>query len=377
MLKNYSQYKTPCYIYKKSELLKQINEIKAVFPETQLYYSAKANSHTDIMRTVQENGLNVDVASCGELRRAIEVGFSSENISYIGPGKSIEDLKFAILCNVGEIVVESVEEIKRIIKLNKELIKKQKILIRVNPNLEVMNSSLTMGGRASQFGIDETEVDETILKFKESIEIVGVHFFFRSQIFKIKELIQQFETSISLANSIQERNSINFRRVNIGGGIPIAYYDSQENIDMAQLKKEYNLLLQKHSLSYKVSIESGRFISGPTGYFLTKVEYLKRSRTKNFVITDGGFSNNSSLVGVGQVLKQNFKCTTSSKEKEVLVYSVAGPSCTPFDILLQNMELPKLHTGDYICFQNCGAYGLSYSPSNFLLLKEAVEYFIE
>jgi diaminopimelate decarboxylase len=377
MFNDISKLETPCYIYNKSIISKQISSLKEIFKETKIYYSAKANSNLKILKTINSKDLFIDVASIGELKLALEAGFSAEKISYIGPAKSKKDLEEAIKLNIREIIVESREEINRIIILNKKLTKNQKIIIRVNPNLITKESSLTMSGRPSQFGIDQVEIDLIAKDFKEKIDIVGLHFYSRSQIFNVEELIEQFKCSIELSLQIEKKHKLNFDRVNIGGGIPIAYYESQKHLDGKELSVKYINLLKSYTLGFSLSIESGRFIVAPSGQFVTKVEYLKESQGKNYVIVDGGFSCNASLVGVGQILKQNFKCSTSSKEKITKIYSVAGPSCTPLDILAQNIELPVLSEGDFLYFENSGAYGLSYSPNNFLELKEAQEYFIE
>lgn len=377
MLDNIKDYRTPCYVYRLSEIKKQTEKLRAVFLNTVIYYSAKANPNKEILTSIYEEGLSIDVASKKELEAAIQIGFEKEKISYIGPGKTIEELKYAVSESIGEIVVESEEEIKRIIELNRSLGKNQRVIIRVNPSADYNNSSLTMTGKASAFGIDEEQIPKLLESYVEKINIVGFHFYIRSQVFSIDELMNQFEYSILYAKKIQKQYSLKLKRINLGGGIPVKYYDNQSEINLKDLAGSYKKLYEKHDINFNLSLESGRFLVASSGLFLASVEYKKESRGKNYLILNGGFSCNASLVGVGQVLKQNFKCTSSSKNIETEEYTLAGPSCTPIDIMGSDVRLPVSNPGDILYFFNCGSYGPSYSPTEFLGLIKPREYFIK
>lgn len=377
-LKEIKDFSTPCYVYKKNIFVEQALKLKKALSGVEVKYSLKSNSCNEFVRSANSLDLECDVASLIELEKALAAGFNKNKISFVGPGKTEEELDRCINLEIGTIVVESISELKKIINSAKLFSKKCNVMLRVNPDLNVENTTLTMGGH-SQFGIDEATLLECIkiLKFEECITFKGFHFFLRSQVFDIDTIIKQFKYSLEFSNTYTGKFDLDLKELNLGGGIPIAYFSNQADLDLAQLSEKMSEVYELNINKLKLTIESGRYISAKAGWFIVKILYLKKNKGKNYIIVDGGFTNNSMLAGSGQVIKRNFPIVCFNNTKERDKYTIAGPSCTPQDILATDIELPKVSEGDYLIFPNFGAYGLEYSPVNFINLKRAGEYFLE
>ena len=178
---------------------------------------------------------------------------------------------------------------------------------------------------------------------------------------------------------LQEKYKINIQIINFGGGFGIPYFEGEKELDIKNLGFGLKKLIEKYKSYFsgtKFLVESGRYLVGECGNYVTKVLYKKKSKGKIFLIIDGGF-NHVLLPSFnnGALFKKNFKISVlkDRDEDEKEVVTIAGPLCTPYDILAKDMELPIIKSGDLICIHNVGAYGYSYSPLEFLSHKKPKE----
>jgi diaminopimelate decarboxylase len=115
-------YQTPGYIYFKEIMSAQVNKLKAcTHGRFDIHYALKANPNLTILSALSAQGIGADVASEGELNRALEAGFSPEKIEYSGPGKREDELKLAIENNIASINIENIDEIDKIMAIAKSL----------------------------------------------------------------------------------------------------------------------------------------------------------------------------------------------------------------------------------------------------------------
>lgn len=376
------QYKTPIYVYTFEKIENQIKVLRDTLPDgVKIYLSIKANPRKQIVSKMINIIDGVEVASGGEMDLALESGINNKNIIFIGPGKTVNELKRAIDNNIKLIVVESIEEINRINNICLKRRCKANIAIRINPKCINSSSRLKMGGVASQFGIDEEKVEQIIIGIDQykGIEFKGVHFYFGSQILNADLLVNNMQYAISCCENMTKKTGVNFEFIDLGGGFGVPYYIGEKGIDLPVLKSKLNELFQKNRnkdffKKTEFLVESGRFILANCGVYIVRVEYIKESREKKFVIVDGGFNHHSAAVGIGTILRGTFdiRCI-EEKNTEMEKVTVVGPLCTPTDVLARDIFLPKLEEGDYLMVLNSGAYGVSASPINFLSHDEPVE----
>ena len=113
------KYGSPLYVYNERILRERCREIKNLvsYPEFSVNYSAKANSNLAFLEIVNEEGLNVDAMSPGEISMELKAGFKPEQIFYISNNVSEEEMKFAIDHNI-LMSVDSLSQLEQYGKLN-------------------------------------------------------------------------------------------------------------------------------------------------------------------------------------------------------------------------------------------------------------------
>ncbi|WP_080495078.1 hypothetical protein [Bacillus cereus] len=369
---------TPMYLYDGEMLREKFFSItNRIGNDVDIFLSLKANSNVSIASLFANWGAGVEVASLGEMNIALKAGFSVDNIIFSGPGKRIEELKTAIQHKIYCIIAESKQEIYAIMELAKQLNQKVRVGIRINPDQDIARAKIKMAGIPRQFGIDESQVEDVIVTIKKSkyLKFVGIHIYTGTQNLNIDSIIDTFNYTLGLAKKIKQKYKIDLEMVNLGGGLGIAYFSQENDLNFDILMNKIKDLItdaKKELSNTRFIIESGRYLLAESGTYITSVLYTKESKGENFAITDGGLNHHQACTFRGRMIRSNYPVITirgnnieertANKEKITIV----GPLCTPEDIICKDALLPKIFQHDYICILKSGAYGLSYSPQNFL-----------
>jgi len=377
-------WKTPFYYYDFNIVEKNFRDLEnSLSNRFKIFYSMKSNPHHGILTKLKSLGCLLDISSIGELDRALAAGFTGKEISFVGPGKSQEELIACVTNNIEYTVIESIQELESFAAIAKNYDKIKKVCLRINPATYYHPGGAARNMSPVHFGIDETEVLNAKVIFDKNKHIVlaGLHFYLQSQFLDAAVIVANFKSFISCAVKLEAGFNTKFEMINFGGGFGIPYFQGQNKLDLSLLKDEIQALLKsEESSSLKDTlffVESGRFLSGPAGFFVTKVLYTKKSYGKNYAVCDGGITQHQAAVGIGQILRRNFpiravKMKEDSKTNEVV--TIVGPSCYSIDILGSDVELPQLMPGDAVVIEQSGAYGPTFSPENFLSRPKANEY---
>jgi diaminopimelate decarboxylase len=329
-------------------------------------------------------GVGLDIASGGELEAALRAGFRAERMSFVGPGKTLEELQAALKAGVGIIQIESFGELDLIDSIGRAQKKRPRVGVRVNPISVRGRVGMMMGSGPKPFGIDEELLPEFLgeLQKKKNLEFRGIHFFPSSQILDDEVVLGNFENAIRIAGEVERMYGKPLSTVNVGGGFGIPYYKNEKLFEIRRLGAGLTKLMSGTKDQLKEArffVESGRYLIGESGVYLTRVLYRKVSRGVTFLITDGGINHHLAASGkFGAVIRRNFDIRNVTRLNEPLAEKVhvAGPLCTPLDILAEDLFVPKTQPGDVLGIFNSGAYGLSASPVGFLSHPLPKEYFI-
>lgn len=245
--------------------------------------------------------------------------------------------------------------------------------IRVNPTFTVKGSRLSMGGKPRQFGIDEEEIFQniSILNSYKNVEIIGIQVYMGTRILDGDVICQNTQNILKLAEKFSKQTDQYLQFVDIGGGLGVPYFGNEEELNIQRLGKQLAPIIADFKANFpntRLAMEAGRYLVAKSGIFVSKVNYTKKSREENFVITDGGTNCHMAAVGIGSFVKRNFPMInlTNLNETDIETYNVTGPLCTPNDIVGKNVELSRVQKGDLIGVLQSGAYGPSASPGLFL-----------
>lgn len=373
--------KTPFYIYDSQVIANQYNNLKEKLPDViDVFFSMKANPNINIVRFLNKLGSGIEIASIGELKAALSMGVDPKRIVFAGPAKSIEGLKLAIEKQIFAINVESINELQQVEKLCKTSNLSQDVNLRINPLFTVDESILQMGGGAMKFGIDEEQIPNFIEVFNnlEYAKIKGLHIFAATQVLNETLIGDYFEKVFKLTRKLEGQMNMIFETIDVGSGFGIDYLHNGKVLDIESLGNQLEEILAQNDdftkrQNFKIILESGRYLVGESGAYVTQVIDRKTSREKNFVLVKGGINH---LLRPA-LIKQNhyieaFNEPTETKE----VVSIGGQLCTGVDFFAKDIEMPKLEIDDYIAILEAGAYGYSESMLYFLSHDFPAEYLI-
>ena len=351
-------YKTPFYVYSKNDILNKIKNLKNIFSEIKDYsivYAIKAENNLSILKLMIEEGIGGDVVSIGEILKYIKAGGKAENIVFSGVAKSEEEIKKSIELNINRFNIESFPEAVRINDIAKELKRKVKCSIRVNPNVDAhTHEKITTGIHGNKFGVSIKTIRENskLLKSLDNIEIESLSMHIGSQMVDAEPF---YRAIIVMKSLIEEINEMGFhiKNIDIGGGFGVRYNRDHSGFDFEKFKKESVSLLKEMDLS--VTVEPGRYFVAEAGALIMKIEYIKEELNRKYVILNGGMND---YIRVAMYEAYN-EIMPLIKREGFSNYDFVGPICESSDIFASDRESNLLKAGDYVALLDAGAYGYS------------------
>lgn len=366
------KYQTPLYVYDFDHITTQYERLKKEFNarKSLICYAVKANSNLSLLKHIATLGGGFDCVSIGEVKRALLAGASNYKIIYSGVGKSDDEIRQALNLDILMINLESYAEMQRVELIAKELGKKARISVRVNPNVDPKTHPyISTGLHKNKFGVSITEARKIYLHAHKSdnLDPIGIHCHIGSQLSDISPVIEAAQITSDLLRELRAAD-INIKFFDIGGGIGIRYSDENEpNLyEYAQ-----GILAALKGQDATIICEPGRFIVGNSGELITQVLYEKTNGDKRFVIVDAAMNDL-----LRPSLYEAYHEIIALKDAEKSLCDVVGPICESGDFLAKDIELPRLNHGDLLVIKSAGAYGYSMS-SNYNTRGRAAQVAIE
>ena len=369
---------TPLYAYDQRVLEARYRELReALAGFAEVYYSIKANPHPAVAGRFVALGAGLEIASAGEFRLAKAAGCEPGRMLFAGPGKGFEELREAIAGGIGEVHLESFEEIEACGALTAQLGCSLAVALRLNPGAAAQGGAMRMGGKPAAFGFDEEILDDAVAAVQRhaGLRLEGIHLFVGTQVLQAEVLLQQWACGLELAGRLAQRLGRPLRRIDLGGGLGIPYHAGQGTLDLASVRDGAAALARRQRADpwlapSEVLVEPGRWLAGPAGVYVARVRSVKMSRGQRFVVCDGGMHHHLAASGnLGQVIKLDYPLVAATRldDTELAPAQLVGPLCTPLDTLGRQTPLPAaLRAGDLVAVLQSGAYGLTASPVGFL-----------
>ena len=381
-------YGTPFFVYDGGIIDQKWRLLRDALPDVfSICYSVKANPSQTILKHFLSKGAGLEIASAGEFCQALHAGCLPEKIIFAGPGKTEKELEFVLGQGIGEIHLESLGEAERISAIAQKQFIRARVALRVNPGGEAEGGAMRMGGRPAAFGVDEETLDDVLdrLLALKGLDFRGIHIFAGTQILDHQILASQYRKGLEIALRVATRFGSPLHTVDFGGGLGIPYFSHESALDTQKLKQELAMLFEGVRDEPRLSgahflVEPGRYLVGECGVYVARVSDVKISRGKKFLILDGGMHHHLSASGnLGQTIKRNYPVAVLNKLNAPVeeTFEVAGPLCTPLDVLARNASLPRTDVGDLVGVFQSGAYARSASPLGFLSHATPPEIWVE
>ena len=364
------RFGTPLYVYSQRTLTDHFQKLdRAMSPVKHLVcFAVKSNSNLSVLRRLAGLGSGFDIVSGGELRRVMAAGGDPRRCVFAGVGKTEDEIEFALRQNVYSFNAESEAELQRIQKVAARLKKIAPVAVRVNPDIEAhTHAKITTGTYENKFGIAFEQIEGVYARAArlKNLRLRGLQMHIGSQLTSVAPFAQAVRKVLPLLKRLQGRYALEF--FSIGGGLGIVYQPALASGVAAWWKspaardiltpEKYaaRLLPLLQPLGLKILMEPGRFISGNAGILVTRVEYVKRTGRKNFVIVDAAMNDlirPAFYDAYHEIVPVTHRAGTTIKS------DVVGPICESGDYFCKDRPLARVGEGDYLALLSAGAYGL-------------------
>jgi len=363
------KFGTPLYIYSQRTLTEHFQKLDAALaPVAHLVcFSVKSNSNLSVLRTFARLGGGFDIVSGGELQRVIAAGGDPRRCVFAGVGKTADEIEFALRQDVYSFNAESEPELLRINRIAARLKKVAPVAVRVNPGVDAYtHTKITTGTYENKFGIALEQIEGVYARARKlnNLRLRGLQMHIGSQVTRTRPFEQAVRKVLPLLQRLKEKYALEF--FSLGGGLGIVYQSALASGTAAWWKTppaKDILTPQKYAgrlmpllrpLGLKILIEPGRFIAGNAGILVTRVEYVKRTGRKNFVIVDAAMSD---LIRPAFYDAYHEIVPGTRKGGATMKADVVGGVCESGDYFCKDRPLPKVGEGDYLALLSAGAYG--------------------
>jgi diaminopimelate decarboxylase len=347
---------TPAYLYNADSIRRRYRALTAALTPLphQIQYAVKANGCLAVLRVLRDLGAGCDIVSVGELRRALAAGFDPERIVFSGVGKTADELTEASHTGIGQINIESLEELEALGRVAETAPRRVRVGIRVNPDVTVhTHPYITTGTAAAKFGIPADQVVEMARRIAghPRFELTGIAMHVGSQILDPGPYVNGARQLADLVAGIRAAGITTLRSIDIGGGLGIRYND-ESPLEPGTLAEAIRPIVGPLGLAAQV--EPGRYLVGSAGALLATVLYRKHAGGTDFVVVDAGMND---LVRPSHYHAHHEVVVARDRGRPIRPVDVVGPICESGDFLALQRPLPEVEPGEVLAILGAGAYG--------------------
>ncbi len=379
------QFGTPLYVMNEDLIREHCREYRQGFdghyPRWRVLYASKAFLTTAICRLIEEEGLGLDVVSGGELYTALAAHFPPELIYFHGNNKTPDELEMALRAGVGRFMVDSDYELELLNAIAGRLGRTASVILRVTPGIEAHTHDYVQTGQLdSKFGISLAE-DQIMVTVRKTlalphISLRGLHCHIGSQIFELAPYRLAADVMVQLLRRIQDECGVSLAELDLGGGVGIQYTDEDLPLRRGSFVETVIAAVtdacHRHEFSLpELLVEPGRSLVGDAGITLYSVGSIKDvPGIRRYVAVDGGMVDNPrpALYGARYEAVVANKAGAPRTER----VSLAGRCCESGDMLIKDITLPPVQSGDIVAVFATGAYNYSMASNYNRLPRPAV-----
>ncbi|MEO7193871.1 MAG: type III PLP-dependent enzyme [Pseudonocardiaceae bacterium] len=362
------------YVYDLDALLERAEAVRVALPgRCELYYAVKANSHPAVLSTLAKHVTGFEVASLGEIDKALAAGAS--RLAFSGPAKTDAEIAGALRAGLGLLNVESLHELRRVGLIGARLGVQVPVALRVNRRSSGLAGELRrMAGTATQFGIDETLLTQAVelaRSLAAAVRLRGFHLHAASNNLDAAAHARFVADSVAWCVQQAARHHIDLDVIDVGGGIGVPYTGGA-GFDLPRFAAGLSAVMDQLPPGVRLIFELGRFLVAEAGWYAAEVLDLKYTHGRHFAVLRGGthhfrlpaawgYSHPFAVLPI-----ETWRYPFVRPEIRAVCVDVAGELCTPRDVLARGVWVERLRVGDIVVFPLAGAYGWEISHHDFL-----------
>jgi len=382
-----TKYGTPLYIYDEDRIRERCRTyldaaVEGFDGRAKVLYASKAASFRRLYEIMNEEGMGIDVVSCGEIYTAHLAGYPLERAYFHSNNKTDRDIRYAIEYGVGNFVVDNEEELIAINDIAADMGVSQRVLLRITPGIDPHTYEAVATGKVdSKFGSaietgQARDITATALSLP-SIRLVGFHCHVGSQVFDSDVYMQAAHAMLTFISEIKKELGYEPLELDMGGGYGVRYVADDPVIDIRTniltVADYMKATAQKLGINLPyIAFEPGRSIVADAGMTVYTVGTVKRiPGYKNYVSVDGGMTDNPRFALYGS--RYTVLPVAAPVGDDSMRCSVVGRCCESGDIIQENVLMPNdIHRGDLVACLTTGAYNYSMASNYNRLTRPAV-----
>ncbi|MGH3982627.1 MAG: type III PLP-dependent enzyme [Pseudonocardiaceae bacterium] len=364
------------YGYDLDQLTDHVSRVIIALPDRcRMFYAMKANTAEPLLRALAPLVAGFEAASGGELAKARAV---DRHIQLLvgGPAKTEQEIEQALAQRATRFHAESVLELQRISAVAGRTGHTADVALRVNLAGPFPAATLSMAGRATQFGIDEAILPEAVETARRlpHLRLVGFHLHSLSNNLCADAHLELLDLYRRRVTGWEREFALACEVVNFGGGIGVNYADPAQQFDWQRFTRGLHRLVERSFPPHwrEIDFECGRFLVAACGYYAVEVLDIKRNHGASYLVVRGGTHHfrlpaswqHSHPFIVVEVERWPLPCPRPEIHDQPV--TVVGELCTPKDVLARDVVVPRVRTGDVLVFHHAGAYGWEISHHDFL-----------
>ncbi len=397
------QFGTPLFVLDENDFRARAAGFKTAFDDAfrelcggvDVYYAGKAFLCTEVARWVGAEGLRLDTCSGGELAVAAAAGVPGADLSLHGNNKSVAEITRAIQMGVGRIVVDSLDELERVIRTADSLGQRANVMLRITPGVHAStHEAIATAHEDQKFGLsilaDPSGTSPALAAVDRAltaanVNLLGLHAHIGSQIFEAEGFAMVARTMLGILAQIRELHGVELGELDLGGGYGIAYTEQDHPSTPAKLAAQMAGVVQEQCALLeiacpRISIEPGRAIAGPSTFTLYEVGVRKDVQVEDeagalhprrYISVDGGMSDNPRPV----LYDAQYTAVLAGRmtQNDAIISRVVGKHCESGDIVVKDVYLPEdVAAGDLLAVPATGAYCWALSSNYNYLTRPAV-----
>jgi diaminopimelate decarboxylase len=390
------EHGTPLFVLDEADFRSRAADFAAAFAGGDVHYASKAFLCGQVARWLADDGLHLDACSGNELTLALQAGFPAERITLHGNNKSLVELRLAVDAGIGRIVLDSFDEIDRLLPLAEERVaaggRPVGVLVRATVGIEAHTHEFIATAHEDQkFGFSLATGDALTAAVRvirePGLELAGLHSHIGSQIFDTAGFEAAAHRVVGLAAQLRQATGEVVRELNLGGGFGIAYLSDDDPVSPADMAERLRAVVTSECAQFdlpvpRLAVEPGRAIAGPGTVTLYEIGTIKPVRlgasgapgtplVRNYVSVDGGMSDNIRTA----LYDAAYSCVLANRASDAppALCRVVGKHCESGDILVRDLWLPAdVRAGDLLAVAATGAYCWSMASNYNYLLKPPV-----
>ena len=398
-----AEFGTPLFVLDENDFRARARGFKTAFDEAfkdlcggvDVYYAGKAFLCTEVARWVTDEGLRLDTCSGGELAVAGAAKVPAANLSLHGNNKSAAEITRAIEMGMGRLVIDSLDELDRVISIADAMDKTAQVMLRITPGVHAStHEAIATAHEDQKFGLsilDDASGSSPALRAvaqaieAKNINLLGLHAHIGSQIFEAEGFAMVARTMLGLLARIREIHGVSLPELDLGGGYGIAYTSEDHPSTPAKLAGQMAEVVSATCAELeldcpRISIEPGRAIAGPSTFTLYEAGVRKDVQVEDetgalhprrYISVDGGMSDNPRPV----LYDAQYTAVLASRmtQSDAIISRVVGKHCESGDIVVKDVYLPEdVAAGDLLAVPATGAYCWALSSNYNYLTRPAV-----